>query len=287
VSVLRRARLMNLGLLGGALLSVGVVVWTERVPTHFEQEVRQRHLLAVFRREDVQRIELRRGDQRTVIVRRAKSALAESLELGEAGAQGADEGDLPESEWSLAEPFETDADPVPVDQLLGNLQYATWERQVDAAPAEAPSVAQPELSVTLDRVSYRMRLGGDAVSPPGARYVEVFSEASGARTFVVKKRLADGSECRKCQEATAYLQSRGLWSKIDDIVWAQENDATSPGMVLGVRLAVPNAPFFVVSDDKGEAVYVSVLQLVRDRFGTTVTAAERARTIDAEDIGGI
>lgn len=107
------------------------------------------------------------------------------------------------------------------------------------------------------------------------------------RVTMVKKRLADGSECRKCQEATAYLQSRGLWSKIDDIVWAQEDDATSPGMVLGVRLAVPHAPFFVVSDEKGEAVYVSVLQLVRDHFGTTVTSAEHARMIDAEDIGGI
>jgi len=56
---------------------------------------------------------------------------------------------------------------------------------------------------------------------------------------------------------------------------------------LAAKLAVPNAPFFVVSDEKGDTVYVSVLQLVRDRFGTTVTAAEQARTIDVEDIGGI
>jgi hypothetical protein len=107
------------------------------------------------------------------------------------------------------------------------------------------------------------------------------------RVAMVKKRLADGSECRKCQEATAYLQNRGLWSKIDDVVWGQEDDANSPGMVLAARLAVPNAPFFVVSDEKGETVYLSVLQLVRDRFGTTVTTAERARTIDVDDIGGI
>ena len=107
------------------------------------------------------------------------------------------------------------------------------------------------------------------------------------RVAMVKKRLADGSECRKCQEATAYLQSRGLWSKVDDVIWAQEDDASSPGMVLAARLAVANAPFFVVSDEKGETVYLSVLQLVRDRFGTTVTTAERARTIDVEDIGGI
>ena len=104
---------------------------------------------------------------------------------------------------------------------------------------------------------------------------------------MVKKRLADGSECRKCQEATAYLESRGLWPKIDEVVWAHEDDSTSPGMVLGARLGVDRAPFFVVRDEKGEAVYVSVLQLVGDRLGSRVTTSERAGAIDADDIGGI
>lgn len=104
---------------------------------------------------------------------------------------------------------------------------------------------------------------------------------------MVKKRLADGTECRKCQEATAYLQSRGLWSRIDDIVWAQEDDAASPGMILGHQLGVERAPFFVVRDERGEAVYVSVLQLVRDRFDAAVTAAEQAQAIDPDEVGGI
>jgi len=104
---------------------------------------------------------------------------------------------------------------------------------------------------------------------------------------MVKKRLADGTECRKCQEATAHLQSRGLLSRIDEIVWAHEDDANSPGMVLGKRLGVERAPFFVVRDERGEAVYVSVLQLVRERFDRAVTAAEQAQAIDPDDIGGI
>lgn len=104
---------------------------------------------------------------------------------------------------------------------------------------------------------------------------------------MVKKRLADGTECRKCQEATTALQSRGLWQRIDEIVWADERDATSPGMVLGVKLGVAQAPFFVVRDDKGESVYVSVLQLARERLGVDATRAEQARAIDVEDIGGI
>ena len=104
---------------------------------------------------------------------------------------------------------------------------------------------------------------------------------------MVKKRLADGAECRKCQEATAHLQSRGLWNRVDEIVWAQEGDASSPGMLLGAALGVSQAPFFIVRDEGGEAVYVSVLQLARERFGTDVTAAQQAAAIDADDVGGI
>lgn len=104
---------------------------------------------------------------------------------------------------------------------------------------------------------------------------------------MVKKRLTDGTECRKCQDATAHLQSRGLLSRIDEIVWAREDDATSPGMVLGARLGIDRAPFFLVRDERGEAVYVSVLQLVRERFEAVVTSAQQAAAIDADDVGGI
>ncbi|MGB7219944.1 MAG: hypothetical protein WBD07_14185 [Vicinamibacterales bacterium] len=104
---------------------------------------------------------------------------------------------------------------------------------------------------------------------------------------MVKKRLADGTECRKCQEATALLQSRGLWEQVTDIVWAHEDDPTSRGMVLGRHHGVDRAPFFIVRDDKGEAIYVSVLQLVKDRFDARVTAAQQAESIDVDEVGGI
>lgn len=105
---------------------------------------------------------------------------------------------------------------------------------------------------------------------------------------MVKKRLADGSECRKCAEATDHLQSRGFWPRVNEVVWAHEADPASEGMVLGARLGVERAPFFVVRDDQGrETVYTSVLQLVRERLGATVTDQEHAMTIDADDIGGI
>lgn len=105
---------------------------------------------------------------------------------------------------------------------------------------------------------------------------------------MVKKVLADGSDCRKCAEATDHLKSRGLWHHISEIVWADEADPASPGMRLGAQYAVPSAPFFIVRDADGtEAVYVSVLHLVRERLGRTVTDHEHAMAIDADDVGGI
>lgn len=107
------------------------------------------------------------------------------------------------------------------------------------------------------------------------------------RITMIKKRLADGSECRKCVEATEHLKSRGLWNRIDEIVWAHEGDPDSAGMALGQQLNVDRAPFFIVRADGREALYTSVLQLIRERLGQTVTTQQQAATIDVEDIGGI
>ena len=104
---------------------------------------------------------------------------------------------------------------------------------------------------------------------------------------MVKKKLRDGSDCRKCADATEHLRSRGLLDRIDEVVWALEDDPQSPGMVLGARLGVERAPFFVVRDDQGEHVYTSVLQLVRERFGQDVSTQEQAGAVDPDDVGGI
>ncbi len=104
---------------------------------------------------------------------------------------------------------------------------------------------------------------------------------------MVKKKMQDGSACRKCAEATEHLQARGLWDRIDEVVWAEEGNPDSPGMRLGRRLGVERAPFFVVRDESGENVYTSVLRLIQERFGEKVSTLERARDIDPDDVGGI
>lgn len=104
---------------------------------------------------------------------------------------------------------------------------------------------------------------------------------------MVKKKLKGGADCRKCSEVTEHLQSRGLWDRVDEVVWAVEDDPQSPGMLLGKRLGVERAPFFVVRDGDKEKVYLSVLQLIRERLGETVSTLEQARDVDPDDIGGI
>jgi hypothetical protein len=104
---------------------------------------------------------------------------------------------------------------------------------------------------------------------------------------MVKKRLADGRECRKCAQATAQLQQRGLWDRIDAVVEAQEGDPASPGAQLASRYGVAVAPFFVVRDGDQEQVYTSVMRLIQERLGAAVSDRERAAAIDPDDVGGI
>jgi phosphoadenosine phosphosulfate reductase len=81
---------------------------------------------------------------------------------------------------------------------------------------------------------------------------------------MVKKQLSGGADCRKCSEAEALLKGRGLWGRIDRVVWAIEGQPTSEGFQLGERFGVESAPFFVVRDEEGqEQVFESTLRLLR------------------------
>lgn len=104
---------------------------------------------------------------------------------------------------------------------------------------------------------------------------------------MIKKRLVDGSDCRKCADVTALLRARGLWQRIDEIVWADEGQPDSPGWVLGRRFGVDTTPFFVVTESGQQTVYTSALQLIRDKLHQPMTAADTAGAVDVDDIGGI
>ncbi len=85
---------------------------------------------------------------------------------------------------------------------------------------------------------------------------------------MVKKRLISGEDCKKCQDAEALLQSRGLWSRIDEVAWAIEGHPESPGVKLAAQYQIDLAPFFVVQDDNGQTrVYTSTLQFIKEALG--------------------
>jgi len=210
MSVLSSARWVNLALVLLAVSAVLGLVWTAQSPTRAELEVRRGHLLPIFRQEDVRRIEVKHGSRRSVLARRAPAPAPATpptpvlpAELPEVERDGdeppAEPGDTTDhdSDWSLTEPFETDADPAPVDKLLGSLRYATWEREVAGAlplglDAGVPGAVLSEQSISIEMgaVSYRLRLGQQSVSPPGSRYVEV-SGGGEAHVYVVKRSVLD------------------------------------------------------------------------------------------------
>ena len=95
---------------------------------------------------------------------------------------------------------------------------------------------------------------------------------------MVKKRLANGEPCRKCAQTEEMLRQRGLWDRIDEVVWAVEDDPNSPGMVLAQRFGVEQAPFFLVSDDTGQvSAYSSALQLIREKLQPAAGQAGRKK----------
>jgi len=81
---------------------------------------------------------------------------------------------------------------------------------------------------------------------------------------MVKKRLASGEPCKKCLEAEAWLVARELWARVDEVVWFDEADPSSPGVALATRHGVALAPFFIVrGDDGAEHVVTSAVALAR------------------------
>ena len=104
------------------------------------------------------------------------------------------------------------------------------------------------------------------------------------RITMVKKQLASGAPCEKCAQAEEMLKRRGHWERIDEVIWAVENDPTSPGAQLAARHDVKLAPFFLVQGDAGEErIFTSALRLVRDCFPIEPAPA-RSTTHDELDL---
>jgi len=69
-------------------------------------------------------------------------------------------------------------------------------------------------------------------------------------TFV-KKTLANGSPCKKCNEVVAKMEMADQMRFINEVVIADEADKESKGMLLATEHNVTKAPFFIIEKDDG------------------------------------
>ncbi len=96
------------------------------------------------------------------------------------------------------------------------------------------------------------------------------------KIVMVKKQLLCGEPCDKCAQAEKMLRERGVWERIDEVVWAIEGEPESAGMLLGAQYGVNLAPFFVVTQEDGtEKVYRSALRFFKESFSDVSTSQSK------------
>lgn len=96
---------------------------------------------------------------------------------------------------------------------------------------------------------------------------------------MVKKRLANGGACRKCDQAEDMLKTRQLWDKIGRVAWADETNPDSEGNRLARQHGVDLAPFFIIEDNGQTKVYTSTVKFAKDLAelnGSATASAEPA-----------
>ncbi len=97
---------------------------------------------------------------------------------------------------------------------------------------------------------------------------------------LVKKILADGSPCKKCDDVLQKLNESGQMAHIDEVLVADERDAESAGVQLAQKLNVERAPFFVVEKDGEEpVVYTVYLKFVKEVLNAKSDDSEEAQEI--------
>lgn len=157
--------------------SVALLVVDRGNVTTAESELRKKNIVPQWRLEDIRSVTL---------TARGKTA---RLVLGEPNASG-------QRLWDV----ELDggrhlASQQTVDQLLGTLEYATFERRVseDARGEGELGLAKPETVVAIEMgpKTYRVAVGGTAPTPKDARYCE-----TGEGVFVITAQLAAALDMR-------------------------------------------------------------------------------------------
>jgi len=97
-------------------------------------------------------------------------------------------------------------------------------------------------------------------------------------TFV-KKILANGEPCQKCQDVEQRLIASDYMDKIDEILVADERDIESAGMKLAVEVKATRAPFFVVDSQGERKVYTVYFKFAKEVLGNAQSKQDEGKEI--------
>jgi hypothetical protein len=158
-----RSQAGNAILVGVALALVVLVLGTRTAATTAEQEYRFQNLLRAFREDDITRVRFERKE--------------DPFTLKRTGVR--DDG---AASWQLTEPVKEDAESFGVRKVLDILDLAAEVRRIkpEEVDRKAFGLDDPSLVVHVDMgdIKYRLRLGGEAASPEGSRYMEIAGESA-------------------------------------------------------------------------------------------------------------
>lgn len=164
-----RRQVVNIALAVIAVVLVVAVILTSGGVTTGEQSARENNVLAAYREDDIQKLVIEREGKRIVLER--------------AATDGGEEAFL------ITEPIKEEADAYAIRKLLGSLEFATAVRRIkpDEVKRGAFGLEAPRMvfSVDMGPVQYRLLLGNEAASPPGASYLEVTGESAPRKGVVI------------------------------------------------------------------------------------------------------
>lgn len=161
-------RAVNIALALVALSLVALVLFTQGALGTDAREARENHLFGVFAESGVQSFAvIRQGEPETLVQR------------------------TPEG-FQLVKPAAQEVDEDAVEEYLGHLQFATWERQLADTAGVQAGLERPHLTLKLSvgEESYELSLGGFSVSPPGSVYARVTAADGSAKTGIITGTLA-------------------------------------------------------------------------------------------------
>lgn len=127
---------------------------------------------------------------------------------------------------------------------------AQASRQADAGASAQRLVKQQLFKQALLHRNGTARRAGQLLGSISGQQGEVYNlegDRNHPTVIMVKKRMADGSDCRRCKQIQERIEQDDFQPAITETVYAVEGDQQSEGMRLSKDHKMRTAPFFLVT----------------------------------------